>query len=457
MSTHEPQALDWSHQVQEELRKVKPADWTICIYAYRYGQSAGADQLKPVPGSFVGDEVDKIKSVVAKVAEIAASFHFTVIVNPNVANLDLESTALGSDAKKSSIYAVPVFRPDMYDPSPIMRPLLGVACFASDLSTEQVIRNTDLHSFAGRFAGIAENQITDDKKVSWDEIREDTLARLAPQQLTPMKPLNQTRDSSGSVWWEFRVGCFAREDDIKKLRWFQERFFVADRKDRWISPTQISAVKPIESSDIKRYIDAGDFVGLYKEIDVLADAQLRGFMYREIATVCMERNDAFNSVIAANKRQEVLGQTPEAYAFLGYVYWWFENIDIAISHSENALELALNLPDIERTKDIAYDIKNNLAFYYAEAEKQDKKDLAFSYVTENLARLSPDDEVYWRRLDTAGYVYAKYADKAEDIDIAIKYLLASLELEPQSKDTQQHLIQALEKKKSLKQRIGKRE
>ncbi|MCI0560882.1 MAG: hypothetical protein MN733_20550, partial [Nitrososphaera sp.] len=310
MSTHEPPALNWLHQAQEELRKVEPADWAICIYSCRYGQSAGAAQLKPVPGSFVGAEVDQIKSIVAKVADMAASFHFTVIVNPNVATLDLGSTALGSDSKRGSIYAIPVFRPDMYDPSPIMRPLLGVACFASDLSTEQIIRNIDLHVFAERFAGIAENEITNDKKVSWDEIREDILTRLAPQQLTTMKPLSQARDSSGIVWWEFRGGCFARETDIKKLRWFQERFFVADRKDRWISPTQISAIKPIESSDIKRYIDAGDFAGLYKQIDVLADAQLKSSMYREIATVCMERDDAFNSVIAANKRQDALGQTP---------------------------------------------------------------------------------------------------------------------------------------------------
>ena len=456
MATHEPQTR-WLNQASEELIKIAPAGWGFTIYTYRYGKDAEPEQLKPIPGSFLGQEVDQSKSVVAKVAEMVASFHFTVVVDLQVAQLDVGSTAVGSDTKKGAIYAIPVFRPDMYDPSPIMRPLVGVACFASDLLMERVLHNSDLHMFAGRFARIAANEIIDILKSSsvfrqlaWDEIREDILTRLAAQPLIPMKPLNQTRDNSGTTWWEFKPGCFARESDIRKLLWFQERSFVANKIDRWVDPTELSAVRSSELPDIKRYIDTGNFVELHKRINAVTDTRTRAVGYFEIARICMERDDKFNGVIAANKYQEVLGKTPKAYDLLGHVYWWFEDTDTAIDYARQALQLACGLPEEERKKDkdVINRIKNNLAFYFA--EKQIEKDRALSYVGEILNEVSQANELYLACLDTAGYVYTKFASKNEDFDKAIKYLQTVLEMEPQSKDAQQHLIEAYEKKKAFR-------
>ncbi|MCI0562038.1 MAG: hypothetical protein MN733_26420 [Nitrososphaera sp.] len=221
------------------------------------------------------------------------------------------------------------------------------------------------------------------------------------------------------------------------------------RVEGWGNPAAVPVVQAAEGAEIKRFIDARDFDGLYRKIDAIKDPKLRAGQYREIATICMNYKDKLNSFRAANKYRELLGKAPKAEQFLGYVYWWFKDIDTAIIHAENALQAALNMPEPEPSTDgdSILRIKNNLAFYYA--EKQINKDVAFSYVDEILARTSPADKLYLYYIDTAGTVYLKFATSEDEVDKAKAYFLQVLEHEPKSEHTIEHLTEAFEKKKSF--------
>jgi tetratricopeptide (TPR) repeat protein len=217
----------------------------------------------------------------------------------------------------------------------------------------------------------------------------------------------------------------------------------------WPNLLEVPIVGKTEAADIQRFIDAADFEGLYRQLDSTKDAELKAAQYREVATICMAYEDRFHSIEAANKYRELLGRTIEAERFLGYVYWWFKDVDTAIVHTEIALQLALNSEqDLKKDPSLGYKIKNNLAFYYALTQSNREK--AFSYVGELLANTSPADDNHVYYIDTAGAVYLKFAASEEDVDKAIQYFLQVLELEPQSKHTQAHLIEAYEKKKSFK-------
>lgn len=264
----------------------------------------------------------------------------------------------------------------------------------------------------------------------------------------PVKALSEVQDNSGVMWWEVKPACFARANDIRKVLWFQERSFVGDKIDRW-KPVGVygeEVMSRVETAgDVKRYVDAGEFDKLYEMVDRLSNDELKAKKYHEAAMASMERDDKFNSLVAAKKYKEVRGESAKAYQLLGQIYWWFEDVDTAIGYSEKARELAEN----ERDNTLINAVKNNLAFYYA--EKQINKERALEYVADIIDRTSPEASGYAAYLDTAGYVYTKFATTKADIDKAVRYYVAALEQEPQKADINQRLIEALEKKKVLSQ------
>jgi tetratricopeptide (TPR) repeat protein len=339
----------------------------------------------------------------------------------------------------------------MYDPSPVMRPLLGVISFASDLPVKQLITNERVQN---RLEGFAESAVgglfrivkaSPYGAITWEQIRQDILNRLVPERFKPVKALSTVQDNSGVMWWEVKPGCFARENDIRNVLWFQERSFVGDKMDRW-KPVGVygeEVMSRVETADVKRYVEAGEFDKLYEIVDNLSNGELKAQKYHEAAMASMERDDRFNSLVAAQKYKEVRGESAKSYQLLGHIYWWFEDLDTAIGYSEKARELAEN----ERDNTLTTAIKNNLAFYYA--EKQVNKDQALKYVADIIDRTSPEAGVYAAYLDTAGYVYTRFATTTADIDEAVKYYVAALEHEPQKTDTNQHLREAFEKKKVL--------
>lgn len=439
---------------QEELkRSTQGSEWTIRVDEYRYGENT-TDHRVLVLRYCVGNNEAEHNTSMTMAMELAASYHITSVVDTQAGVTDTRVSKVGDHWTIHSICAIPIFRPDMYDPSPLMRPLLGIVSFASDLPAKQLITNERLHNKLESFAESAVGDLFRIVKASpygeitWEQIRQDILNRLVPERLMAAKALSKVQDNSGVMWWEVKPGCFARENDIRNVLWFQERSFVGDKMDRWkpigvYSEEMMSRVETETAIDVKRYVDAREFDKLYEMVDSLSNDELKAKKYHEAAMASMKRDDKFNSLVAAKKYKEVRGESAKTYQLLGQIYWWFEDVDTAIGYSEKARELAEN----ERDNTLINAIKNNLAFYYA--ERQINKKQALEYVADIIDRTSPEASGYAAYLDTAGYVHTKFATTKADIDEAVRYYVASLELDPQETETNQHLIEALEKKKML--------
>jgi len=66
------------------------------------------------------------------------------------------------DEAAESILAVPIFDQRSYDPSPVLRSVLGVACYQCGLSAETVIKDDRLHDIAGKYAEIFSDATLDE-------------------------------------------------------------------------------------------------------------------------------------------------------------------------------------------------------------------------------------------------------------------------------------------------------
>jgi hypothetical protein len=134
--------------------------------------------------------------------------------------------------------------------------------------------------------------------------------------------------------------------------------------------------------------------------------------------------------------------------FIGYIYWWFKDIDTAIVHTERALQVAKELRDGRQQAETTRDVENNLAFYYA--EKGVNKKEALSSVERSVADLAEDHKYYVNLMHTAGYVYLKFGTTEKEMDMAIKYFRLVLDIEPESQDTLIQHQEALIRKKEFK-------
>lgn len=204
--------------------------------------------------------------------------------------------------------------------------------------------------------------------------------------------------------------------------------------------------QPLIVADLQTNIDAGKFDAAYKEIEAVSDIKLRGRQYKELAKICMARQDRSNSIRAVQKYQELRGDTPDVYRLLGYTYWWFKELDTAIAHAEKGLSLAISQNDTEEIKAL----KNSLAYYYA--DKGINKEQAFSYSAESLSNLIEQDPSYPMRLDTNGYVYLKFGNSPDEMNTAIDSFTKALKFAPGKEyaiEILEHLKQALDKKVSL--------
>lgn len=175
---------------QEELKKLTPrSEWALRVDDYRYGDIT--DHL--VLRCWVGNNEAGNNTTITMAMELAASCHFTIIAHPDAAATDTRVSKVGDHWTIHSVCAIPIFRPDMYDPSPIMRPLLGVVSFASDLPVKQLIKNERLQNKLEGFAESAEGDLFRIVKTSpygtitWEQIRQDILNRLVPERLCPLR------------------------------------------------------------------------------------------------------------------------------------------------------------------------------------------------------------------------------------------------------------------------------
>lgn len=120
---------------------------------------------------------------------------------------------------------------------------------------------------------------------------------------------------------------------------------------------------------------------------------------------------------------ESLKSFVQLYIVSGYTYW--ENyaitgkkkpkyLDVAINHTESALQAYNELPESEAKKRenevYYYLIKNNLAYYFAERKKPEDADIAkeyAEYIRKGLTKY-PKERGNW--LDTYNFVYQQYQD-----------------------------------------------
>jgi len=222
--------------------------------------------------------------------------------------------------------------------------------------------------------------------------------------------------------------------------------------DKWLGPINTEYFAQGGSKQdaeyVKNEIRGGRAEELFKETEQISDPKKRAARYKEIVGVCVAISDKFNAIQALSRYQHLAGKTATSRQLAGYVYWWFGDVDTAIVETEAALELV----NSETTKGTAKidelrEIRNNLAFYYA--EKGVRKDIAFSFVEDTLRNVSEGHKDYVSALDTAGYVYLRFASSETEIEKAVHYFDKVLKIDPKSKETTQHLMEAYAKRKEI--------
>jgi tetratricopeptide (TPR) repeat protein len=112
---------------------------------------------------------------------------------------------------------------------------------------------------------------------------------------------------------------------------------------------------------------------------------------------------------SAEKYGELDPENPKALLYVGYVFWWYNEVERAIEKTKVALELAT----IQENKKIQVYSKANLAYYYANLEKWEEAETALQYAHE-----AYDFEKSPARVDTLGYVIMKFAKTKKDLEEA---------------------------------------
>jgi Tfp pilus assembly protein PilF len=212
-----------------------------------------------------------------------------------------------------------------------------------------------------------------------------------------------------------------------------------------LEPVDIEKGSPETTANIQVFVDSDDYDGVVAYIESMPDRNRRASYYHELALVYMSKQDRYKSVSAAHKHKEITGDTPEGYGIFAYVYWWFGDFDTAIAHAEHALRLASALPNGSAKHTVLGKIYNGLAYYYA--EKEIKKEEAFSYIERCFEQPFVDSKRTAADLDTRGFVRLKFTSSEGEINSAITDFNQALEIEPDNILVMKHLQEAYKKKK----------
>ena len=254
------------------------------------------------------------------------------------------------------------------------------------------------------------------------------------------------------VWVEKATPLFERlqkaidgitEHGVKVIEKIEQidRYIDSSNRERLIPETT-------DQDELRRRLQGGEFEEIYNETERIPKRDDKAERYKQIAGLCLDIDDKYNAFRAANKYLEWSDNSAPVYRFLGYIYWWFEDIDTAIVQTERALQIAEVLRGGEPQAETMRTIENNLAFYYA--EKGINKDRAVFLAEKSIRNLSEGHEHYVHLMDTAGYVFLKFGTTEEEMDIAIDCFRRVLDKAPETRDTLFHLQEALIKKKELR-------
>jgi tetratricopeptide (TPR) repeat protein len=138
--------------------------------------------------------------------------------------------------------------------------------------------------------------------------------------------------------------------------------------------------------------------------------------------LCTAYRIAGDKDMALRSIEKAIHLDPENARYIssrGYTYWFFSDSEKATQETERALEQASKNPD-DLTMSM---IENNLAYYYAEAQKEEakaRKYATFAYKNRSTPGVDQVLRSYW--IHTYGYVRMRFAEDIEEIDAAIDLL-----------------------------------
>lgn len=187
---------------------------------------------------FVGAEPQPAASTRAvhrTVAAEAASLHAPLVADAAAAAADVARSSgvtfeydAELDAKISppvkSILAIPVLDPDVYQPSPMMRPVIGVVSFGTLVPAADVIRNVRFQEMAERLAsGLVAyartvGTLEQPAAMSFEEVV------VAPHEWIKGDPVGvRIEDGLGREWYGFRPGRYADGSALEEFKSVQSR------------------------------------------------------------------------------------------------------------------------------------------------------------------------------------------------------------------------------------------
>jgi len=189
---------------------------------------------------------------------------------------------------------------------------------------------------------------------------------------------------------------------------------------------------------------------LHEAIDLLSSEEKRfekvPLFYRTFSGVYRTLGDKKQAIHYINKAINIEPNNPLWRTSLGLTYWLFSDVEKAIETTKETLKYIQDEDSLE-----AIMIKNNLAYYYAQAGLN--KEEAMKYATFCYERRDREDLGQQRKahiLDTYGYVIMKFAQKSEDIDKAIILFKEAIKEGIPSEAGDAHIEEAEKKRESLK-------
>ncbi|MEW6657850.1 MAG: hypothetical protein AB1424_04240 [Thermodesulfobacteriota bacterium] len=218
------------------------------------------------------------------------------------------------------------------------------------------------------------------------------------------------------------------------------------------NPSNIDILKAI----VYLYIDPKCKLKNNEEILLLAENKLQYFSsrpeyYKLLTLIYMEMRDEMkiketlgNPTIPIKKKAleaskmaiKLAPNDPGYIILLGYIYYWFSEINFAISITEEALSLAQAINDTEEI----IRAKNNLAYYYAMTSDKKYEHIAREY-SEQAYDHDKESALF---IDTYGFVKWKYAKDIGELKVAADYFGMAVKKDPFDADYYRHLSECLQ-------------
>jgi hypothetical protein len=136
-------------ELTSSRRDSPESGWRVLVF---FDLQIGADGIPRF--ARIADENGDVRAYRDLAAGCAAGLHAPVACDQTSMPTDLGEQERPPSSAGKSLYAVPILDREFYDPSPVMRPVLGVASFECPFSIETLIQDRRLQAFAASYAEI---------------------------------------------------------------------------------------------------------------------------------------------------------------------------------------------------------------------------------------------------------------------------------------------------------------